>query len=95
VRVNGQVRERDALAAGAEPDRQIDSGALLAGSPSTVRDKLLAYLDEVGPAHNYLVAALHWGDMTHAEAMRSLRLYAAEVVPALAEGRLAVGVSEA
>ena len=84
VRVGGQVRDRDALAAGADPDRQIDSGALLVGAPSTVRDKLLAYLDEVGPAHNYLAAALWWGDLTHAEAMRSLRLYAEEVMPALA-----------
>jgi alkanesulfonate monooxygenase SsuD/methylene tetrahydromethanopterin reductase-like flavin-dependent oxidoreductase (luciferase family) len=93
VRVLGQRRDRDALGPGADPDRQIESGALLVGSPSTVRDKLLAYLDAVGPAHNYLVGAFQWGDLTHAEALRSLRLYATEVMPALAEGRLALGAS--
>ncbi len=88
----GQVRPADAYGPGADPDRQMASGALLFGSPSTLRDRLLAYLDEAGPAHNYLVAAVQWGDLTHAEAMNSLRLYASEVVPALAEGRVGVGV---
>jgi hypothetical protein len=45
----------------------------------------------VGRAHNYLVAAFQWGDLTHAEAMRLLSLYATEVMPALAERRAAIG----
>jgi alkanesulfonate monooxygenase SsuD/methylene tetrahydromethanopterin reductase-like flavin-dependent oxidoreductase (luciferase family) len=83
VRVMGRTMERKGSRHGADPDQQIDSGALVVGSPSTVRDRLLAYLDRVGPQHNYLVAAFQWGDMTHAEAMRSLQLYASEVMPAL------------
>jgi len=91
VRVLGRQIDRQATGHGADPDQQIDSGALLVGSPSTVRDKLLAFLDQAGPGHNYLVGAFQWGDLTHAEAMQSLRLYATEIMPALAEGRVAMG----
>ena len=88
----GQLRPSDAYGPGGNPERLVASGAVLFGSPYTVRDRLLAYLDEAGPAHNYLVAAIQWGDLTHAEAMQSLRLYASEVVPALEEGRVGLGV---
>ena len=40
--------------------------------------------EKVGPGYNYLVTALQWGDLTHDEAMRSMKLYAEEVMPALA-----------
>jgi alkanesulfonate monooxygenase SsuD/methylene tetrahydromethanopterin reductase-like flavin-dependent oxidoreductase (luciferase family) len=88
----GQTRDPQAYSAGADPESQIESGALLVGSPSTVRDKLNAYLEDVYPLHNYLVAAFQWGDLTHAEALHSLHLYAAEVMPALAERRAAASV---
>jgi alkanesulfonate monooxygenase SsuD/methylene tetrahydromethanopterin reductase-like flavin-dependent oxidoreductase (luciferase family) len=61
-------------------------GALIAGSPETVRDALGEYLDIVGPGHNYLVGAFQWGDIRHDEAIASLELYCTEVVPALAVG---------
>jgi alkanesulfonate monooxygenase SsuD/methylene tetrahydromethanopterin reductase-like flavin-dependent oxidoreductase (luciferase family) len=92
TRIDGHALERSAsLSSGSteDIDARIAAGVLLVGSPSTVRDALHSYLDRVGPGHNYLVAAFQWGDITHAEAMRSLDLYAAEVVPALAEGRVA------
>jgi alkanesulfonate monooxygenase SsuD/methylene tetrahydromethanopterin reductase-like flavin-dependent oxidoreductase (luciferase family) len=88
LRNQGDVRDPQAYAAGADAESQIRSGALLVGSPATVRDKLVSFLDEVYPLHNYLVTALQWGDLTHAEAMRSLRLYASEVMPALQERRV-------
>jgi alkanesulfonate monooxygenase SsuD/methylene tetrahydromethanopterin reductase-like flavin-dependent oxidoreductase (luciferase family) len=88
----GQTRDPQAYSAGADADSQIQSGALLAGSPSTVRDTLEAYLDQVYPLHNYLVTAFQWGDLSHAEATHSLQLYASEVMPALAERRAAMGV---
>jgi hypothetical protein len=62
------------------------------GSPDTVRRALEGFLDSAGPLHTYLVGAFHWGDLTHAEAMRSLRLYATEVKPALAERYTSVAV---
>ena len=50
---------------------------LVAGSPETVRETLAGYAEEVGPGHNYLVGSFQWGDISHAEASRSLELYAA------------------
>ena len=59
---------------------------LVAGSPETVREILAGYVEELGPGHNYLVGSFQWGDISHAEASRSLELYAGEVMPAL-QGR--------
>jgi alkanesulfonate monooxygenase SsuD/methylene tetrahydromethanopterin reductase-like flavin-dependent oxidoreductase (luciferase family) len=89
----GATRDPQGYSAGADPDSQMAAGVLLAGSVATVRDTLNAYLDDVYPLHNYLVAAFQWGDLTHAEALRSLRLYAHEVMPALAERHAAAEVS--
>jgi alkanesulfonate monooxygenase SsuD/methylene tetrahydromethanopterin reductase-like flavin-dependent oxidoreductase (luciferase family) len=86
VRIMGKPLGPDTASAhGSDLDQLIESGVLLVGSPRTVREALGAYLDAVGPAHNYLVAAIQWGDLTHAEAMRSLHLYAKDVLPALAQ----------
>jgi alkanesulfonate monooxygenase SsuD/methylene tetrahydromethanopterin reductase-like flavin-dependent oxidoreductase (luciferase family) len=63
----------------------VERGAIVTGSPSSARDALLAQLRADGPRVNYFVTALHWGDLTHAEAMHSMELYAAEVMPALLE----------
>jgi alkanesulfonate monooxygenase SsuD/methylene tetrahydromethanopterin reductase-like flavin-dependent oxidoreductase (luciferase family) len=60
-------------------------GSLVAGSPATVRERLSAVLREVGPRYNYMVVNFEWGDLTHEEAMRSMELFAAEVMPALRE----------
>ncbi|MBV9323338.1 MAG: LLM class flavin-dependent oxidoreductase [Chloroflexi bacterium] len=95
TRIDGHALERSAtIGSGGSQDvaERIAAGVLLAGSPATVRDKLGSYLDRVGPGHNYLVAAFQWGDLTHAEAMRSMELYAAEVMPALRERRIPAGV---
>jgi alkanesulfonate monooxygenase SsuD/methylene tetrahydromethanopterin reductase-like flavin-dependent oxidoreductase (luciferase family) len=73
-------------------DAAIRRGQLLVGSPETVRGALEQFLDAAGPLHTYLVGAFQWGDLTHDEAMRSLRLYATEVKPALAERRAATAV---
>jgi len=55
----------------------------LAGSASSVRDKLRRFVAAVGPQHNYLCGAFQWGDLTTEEAGRSLDLFATEVMPAL------------
>jgi alkanesulfonate monooxygenase SsuD/methylene tetrahydromethanopterin reductase-like flavin-dependent oxidoreductase (luciferase family) len=61
----------------------IEAGHILAGTPSTVRDKLRRFVDAVGPKHNYLCGAFQWGDLTTEEARHSLDLFASEVKPAL------------
>jgi alkanesulfonate monooxygenase SsuD/methylene tetrahydromethanopterin reductase-like flavin-dependent oxidoreductase (luciferase family) len=81
VRVQGRRMPR--TSADDNADLRMEAGQLLAGSPDTVRDALQRFLDSAGPGHTYLAGAFQWGDITHAEAMHSLRLYASEVMPAL------------
>jgi len=61
-------------------------GALVAGSAATVRDHLSRFLEGIGPRYNYLVVNFQWGDLSHEESMRSLELFAEEVMPALRTG---------
>jgi hypothetical protein len=51
---------------------------VVAGSPASMR----AYLDEyVETGANYFVCSFQWGDLTHEQAMRSIELFTAEVMP--------------
>ncbi len=51
---------------------------VLAGSPASLRE----YLDEyVETGANYFVCSFQWGDLTHEQAMRSIELFTAEVMP--------------
>jgi alkanesulfonate monooxygenase SsuD/methylene tetrahydromethanopterin reductase-like flavin-dependent oxidoreductase (luciferase family) len=64
--------------------RAVQSGApgvLVCGSPETVRDHYVRYAAE-GHA-NYIVVNVPFGDMTHAEAERTLDAFIAEVMPAI------------
>jgi alkanesulfonate monooxygenase SsuD/methylene tetrahydromethanopterin reductase-like flavin-dependent oxidoreductase (luciferase family) len=54
--------------------------AVLAGSPTTIREYVERYGAESGA--NYFVSAFQWGDLTHEEASHSLDLFASEVMPA-------------
>jgi len=58
------------------------SGALVAGSPATVRKILVEQARSIG--FNYLVLHLAYGSLGHAQEMRSLALFRDEVMPALA-----------
>jgi alkanesulfonate monooxygenase SsuD/methylene tetrahydromethanopterin reductase-like flavin-dependent oxidoreductase (luciferase family) len=58
--------------------------AALVGSPDAVRAYVQQYAAESGS--NYFVGAFQWGDITHEEAMRSLRLFGTEVMPHIAQG---------
>jgi len=52
-------------------------GVALAGSPGAVRE----YMDEyVATGANYFVCSFQWGDLTHEQAMRSIELFAIEVM---------------
>ena len=56
-------------------------GVALAGSPVAVRE----YLDEyLATGANYLVCSFQWGDLSHEQAMRSIELFATEVMPGYA-----------
>ena len=60
-------------------------GVALAGSPRAVREYMDEYL-ETGA--NYFVCSFQWGDLSHDQAMRSIALFASEVMPQL-RGNLA------
>ena len=57
------------------------SGALVAGSPATVRRTLLEQARHI--RFNYLVLHLAFGSLGHEHEMRSLALFRDEVMPAL------------
>lgn len=65
-------------------DGVIEKGLGIAGSPDTVRSYLLDQLGDLGA--NYLVGQFAFGDLSQGEIIRSVELFADEVVPALDEG---------
>jgi len=66
-----------------DASKHLASGQIIAGSPATIRSKLEAFLDRVGPKYNYLIGVFQWGDMTSEEARLSLDLFASEIMPKL------------
>lgn len=63
-------------------DKAIAAGGFLCGSPDTVRKELERQIDTLG--HNYIVTGFYFGNIAHADAMRSMQLFATEVMPKLA-----------
>lgn len=63
-------------------------GGVVAGTPETIRE----YMDEyVSTGANYFVASFQWGSLSHEQAMRSVELFATEVMPRYAAELGAVG----
>jgi alkanesulfonate monooxygenase SsuD/methylene tetrahydromethanopterin reductase-like flavin-dependent oxidoreductase (luciferase family) len=56
-------------------------GSVIAGSPHTVRTELTRHIAESGI--NYPLLQLAFGTLSHAQALRTLQLFAAEVLPEL------------
>jgi alkanesulfonate monooxygenase SsuD/methylene tetrahydromethanopterin reductase-like flavin-dependent oxidoreductase (luciferase family) len=54
---------------------------VIAGSPSTVAEKLLAYRDRVGPFGTLLISAMDWEGANGAVEKRSMELLARDVMP--------------
>ncbi|MFN8557861.1 MAG: LLM class flavin-dependent oxidoreductase [Dehalococcoidia bacterium] len=53
--------------------------AVVVGSPDTVRAYVQRYADQSGS--NYFVGAFQWGDLTAAQQLHSMQLFATEVMP--------------
>jgi alkanesulfonate monooxygenase SsuD/methylene tetrahydromethanopterin reductase-like flavin-dependent oxidoreductase (luciferase family) len=66
---------------GGDFDRARTVEAAVFGSPETVRQYVARYAAESGC--NYFVGAFQWGDLSSAEASRSLELFAKEVMPGM------------
>jgi alkanesulfonate monooxygenase SsuD/methylene tetrahydromethanopterin reductase-like flavin-dependent oxidoreductase (luciferase family) len=58
-----------------------EAGIVICGSPSTVREQLLAQVEELGLRQICLLFA--FGNLPHEKVMRSMQLFATEVLPAL------------
>ena len=67
----------------AEFDKMMEIGQAVAGNPRTVRQFLQSQLDE--SAANYLVGQFAFGDLTLAEALRTVELFKNEVMHKLRE----------
>jgi hypothetical protein len=51
---------------------------VIAASPASMR----AYLDEyVETGANYFICSFQWGDLSHEQALRSIDLFATQVMP--------------
>jgi alkanesulfonate monooxygenase SsuD/methylene tetrahydromethanopterin reductase-like flavin-dependent oxidoreductase (luciferase family) len=53
---------------------------LIFGSPARVREQVVRLVEESGC--NYVICSFAWGTLPHQQALRSLRLFAQEVMPA-------------
>jgi len=62
-------------------DEAVDQGYIVAGSPATVRERMLR--DQVVSGINYSICRFACGDLSFEESARSVRLFAREVMPAL------------
>jgi len=63
-------------------DETVEQGYIVAGSPATVRDHLLRERQKSGV--NYYICRFACGDLSFEESARSVRLFAREIMPALA-----------
>jgi alkanesulfonate monooxygenase SsuD/methylene tetrahydromethanopterin reductase-like flavin-dependent oxidoreductase (luciferase family) len=70
----------------ADFDKAVAEGHMLVGSPQTVAERLREYLDLTGA--NYVMGAFAWGSFTRDQILRSIDLFAREVMPAVS-GRAA------
>jgi alkanesulfonate monooxygenase SsuD/methylene tetrahydromethanopterin reductase-like flavin-dependent oxidoreductase (luciferase family) len=78
-RAHGVGLPRQMIPAEFEP--ALEGGYIIAGSPSTVRERLKRDNDIAGI--NYCICRLAFGDLTFEESKRSVELFAREVMPAL------------
>lgn len=76
-------------------DTQLERGALLVGSPETVRKTLQSHVARTGA--NYFIGTFAFGSMPEAETRRSVELFAREVMPAvrgMATGELSYSATQ-
>ena len=68
---------------GANYEECVEEGTVIAGSPKTVLAEIERHASEIG--FNYLLTYLFLGNMTLTDAMRSLKLFTAEVMPTISK----------
>jgi alkanesulfonate monooxygenase SsuD/methylene tetrahydromethanopterin reductase-like flavin-dependent oxidoreductase (luciferase family) len=73
----------DRYADRADFQTELQRGRLLIGSPATVREQLAGYLHESGA--NYFIGCFSFGGLPIEQVLRSVDLFATEVMPALGQ----------
>ena len=84
--MKGMLRAKKAIAASADGrtiDELIKSGIFLCGSAATVRDQIKHYQKEIG--FGTIISLMQFGTLPHDLTLKSTRLYAEHVIPALRE----------
>jgi alkanesulfonate monooxygenase SsuD/methylene tetrahydromethanopterin reductase-like flavin-dependent oxidoreductase (luciferase family) len=61
-------------------DNALKAETILCGSPARVREQVARLIDATGV--DYVIGCFAWGDLTLAQSLRSLRLFAEHVMPA-------------
>ena len=77
-----QLLIRQAVPSSATYEDSLKEGTIIAGSPSTVKDKIAAQVEELGI--NYMINYMMFGTLTLSDALRSMALFKNEVMPAFA-----------
>jgi alkanesulfonate monooxygenase SsuD/methylene tetrahydromethanopterin reductase-like flavin-dependent oxidoreductase (luciferase family) len=67
-------------------DEELARGRIVVGSPSTVRQRLADFVDRSGA--NYVIGCFAFGSLTLDQILRSVQLFAEEVIPALSQERV-------
>jgi alkanesulfonate monooxygenase SsuD/methylene tetrahydromethanopterin reductase-like flavin-dependent oxidoreductase (luciferase family) len=67
----------------ADFEKAVSEGHMIAGSPETVARKLAGYLEMTNA--NYLLGAFAWGSFTRDQILRSIDLFAREVMPRVSQ----------
>jgi alkanesulfonate monooxygenase SsuD/methylene tetrahydromethanopterin reductase-like flavin-dependent oxidoreductase (luciferase family) len=78
---SAEVQRRRVNPGGLEHSAGRGAGAgfgVIAGSPDTIKEYMEEY---VSTGANYFVASFQWGSLTHEQSMRSLELFATEIMP--------------
>ena len=60
-------------------DKAFELERCIVGAPDTILKHVERYTVQAGV--NYLVGSFQWGNITHAQALRSLELFGTEVMP--------------
>jgi alkanesulfonate monooxygenase SsuD/methylene tetrahydromethanopterin reductase-like flavin-dependent oxidoreductase (luciferase family) len=78
--MQGVMAAKRALSTGNQTiEDMTEKGVFLCGSPATLREKLEKYQKDIG--FGYLLPSMHFGSLPHELTMKSIELYAKEVIP--------------
>src|SRR5690606_1196836 len=81
-------RSPDAPSRRGDFDTALSWGGIIVGSPETVRSQVQAFVQDTGI--NYFVGTFAFGSLATEDVLRSLGLFAREVMPALEPSTLTV-----